>query len=222
MSTRIGISGTVGDDTQVGVSVGGGGATIEASHGGFSGSVDLGGGSGSNGSSPLSSGAALFDCPGQPTEQAQYLLNVASADDIRALEAAANDDSTLQAIRTRNANRLAWHVSGGRDCKVVSVAGRAFTQLFYDLVAKYSNGAPVPIQQSPGEQLASTDRSGGIQVDVSGDVGGVPVSGGFSTGGNGTTGGVAVGDRAVLANAVPWIIAAAVALLLLLPVLRGK
>lgn len=92
-------------------------------------------------------------CPGQPTEAAALLLERISDSDAAALISVTPDESTANAIRTRNPEWLAWHVAGGFDCRTTSSRGKEFVAAFNRLVQKYAD-------QSGGQLVRTTPGAG--------------------------------------------------------------
>jgi hypothetical protein len=130
------------------------------------GGFDVGFETGSSPTSPTGSTGSttglpvVRGCPDQPTATAAFLLSVISPADFQALFAVANDDSTRAALNTGDANRLAWHVAGGDDCRTTSEAGRKFVSKFWELVQKYGQDqevVPVPTQTGNGNDKSDVD-----------------------------------------------------------------
>jgi hypothetical protein len=113
-----------------------------------------------------SGGEGNGSCPGQPTTEMQWLLSVVSnADRAAWVQYNAGIDTSSErvwtvAVQTNNAQRLAFEMAGGADCKLTSEGGRALRDYALNLLARYKNSTG----QAPIPTVTSTQQSGIRQV----------------------------------------------------------
>lgn len=110
-------------------------------------------------------------CPNQPsTQTVQAVFARATPAEVAELQRMwqAGIADMGEAFPT-SAQRFAWHIAGGNDCKVTTVTGKAVVAYFNQLVAKYSpavgefSGSLSPQATGTAQQMDATGLGGQIK-----------------------------------------------------------
>lgn len=160
--------------------------------------------------------------PGQPTQEAEFLLGALTAqerdDYIRFVSGIDQTGIWANAIRSGDAVRLAFEVAGGEDGRLTSAGGKQLGDGFWQRYkAKSRDRDPLPSQ-------APRPSSGGAGIfDPVIQYGKSILQGGAQGAQQAAQGGaLGAGGSVTLARLAPWLLAGGLALVILVPLVRGR